>query len=64
MTHGRPSHIVDDEWTVETLTDVDFPENSADEDELDGSAEVEPGRLSFEWMISLSQILSEILRAL
>jgi len=55
---------VDDEWTVETLTDVDFPENSADEDELDGSAEVEPGRLSFEWMISLSQILSEILRAL
>lgn len=63
LTHGRPSHIVDDlDWSVETLTDEDFPENPDDEDQLEGSAEVEAGRLSFERLISLSQIVNEILR--
>ena len=63
LAHGRPSHILDDDWTVEQLTNADFPENSADEDDLEGSAEVESGRLSFKWMVSLSQILSDILSA-
>jgi hypothetical protein len=63
LMHGRPSHIVDDlDWLVEGLTDEDFPENLDDEDPLEGSAEVEAGRLSFERLISLSQIVNDILR--
>ncbi|KAI9893973.1 MAG: Fungal specific transcription factor [Vezdaea aestivalis] len=58
---GRPSHIVHWNWAVRSLTDEDFPENAADEDEEEGSTEVEKGRLMFREMIDLAQILSEII---
>lgn len=62
LIHGRPSHIHDElDWTVEALTDEDFPELPDDEDQQEGSGEVETGRFSFERQISLSQIVNESL---
>ncbi|KAL4862427.1 fungal-specific transcription factor domain-containing protein [Aspergillus spectabilis] len=64
LVHGRPSHIVDElDWTVEPLTEEDFPETAADENEEEGSSEIETGRLAFQMFILLSQIVNEILRA-
>jgi hypothetical protein len=63
LIHGRPSHIHDElDWTVESLSDKDFPEHPDDEDQQEGSGEVETGRLSFERQISLSQIVNDSLR--
>ena len=65
LVHGRPSHINDAaDWAVQPLTDRDFPENAADDDDREGSTEVEKGRSSFCNMVSLSQILSDILTLL
>ncbi|KAL2829322.1 fungal-specific transcription factor domain-containing protein [Aspergillus pseudoustus] len=64
LIHGRPSHIVDElDWTVEPLSEDDFPETPEDEDQEEGSGEIEAGRLSFQMLISLSEIVNEILRA-
>jgi hypothetical protein len=64
LIHGRPSHIVDElDWAVEPLTEDDFPETPDDEDHEEGSGEIEAGRLSFQMLISLSEIVNEILRA-
>jgi hypothetical protein len=64
LIHGRPSHIVDElDWAVDPLTQEDFPETSEDEDQEEGSGEIEAGQLSFHMLISLSQIVNEILRA-
>ncbi|KAL4899352.1 fungal-specific transcription factor domain-containing protein [Aspergillus multicolor] len=63
LIHGRPSHIVEElDWAVEPLTEDDFPETPTGEDQEDGSGEVEAGRLSFQMLISLSEIVNEILR--
>ncbi|KAI9731633.1 MAG: Fungal specific transcription factor [Claussenomyces sp. TS43310] len=62
LTHGRPSHIMDDDWDVGRLTDDDFPETSSDQNEVEGSAAVESGRIAFKKMIALSEIISSILR--
>lgn len=29
MCHGRPSHVIDDEWIAEKLGDDNFPEDPA-----------------------------------
>ncbi|KAL2867438.1 transcription factor domain-containing protein [Aspergillus lucknowensis] len=64
LIHGRPSHIVDElDWGVEPLADEDFPETADNEGLDEGSREIEAGRLSFQMLISLSQIVNEILRA-
>ncbi|KAL4868969.1 fungal-specific transcription factor domain-containing protein [Aspergillus spectabilis] len=64
LIHGRPSHIVDElDWAVDPLTAEDFPETSEDEDQEEGSGEIAAGQLSFHMLISLSQIVNEILRA-
>ena len=60
--HGRPSHISEDDWAVQTLTEKDFPENSRDDDEREGSTEVEKGRSIFCRMVSLTQILADVLQ--
>lgn len=62
LIHGRPSHIGEDDWPVERLTAEDFPETAADENNLEGSAEVDNGRLAFENVIRLSEITSQITR--
>jgi len=59
--HGRPSHITSADWDVKPLQEDDFPENAADEDNEDGSTEVEKGRILFCEMIKLTEILSLVL---
>ncbi|KAI9765124.1 MAG: Fungal specific transcription factor [Geoglossum simile] len=61
LTHGRPSHIVRSNWAVRPVVKEDFPENAADEDDEEGSTEVEKGMMLFSQMISLTEILSEVL---
>jgi hypothetical protein len=64
LVYGRPPHIGPNNWSVPTVTGSDFPESAADEDEEDGSTEVEKGRTLFSAMISLSQLLSDVLDSL
>jgi hypothetical protein len=61
LVHGRPSHITTADWAVTSLHEDDFPENAADEDNEDGSTEVEKGRTLFCEMIKLTEILSLVL---
>jgi hypothetical protein len=61
LVHGRPSHITTSDWEVKLLCKDDFPENADDEDDEDGSTEVEKGRTLFCEMIKLSGILAVIL---
>jgi hypothetical protein len=61
LVHGRPSHITYDDWLVKPVNESDFPERAADEDEEEGSTEVEKGRVLFSEMIKLTEILTTIL---
>lgn len=61
LTHGRPSLIHGEDWDVRPVELRDFPETADDDDEEEGSSEVEKGRLSFINMISLTEILADIL---
>lgn len=61
LVTGRPSLIHAADWTVCPLTDADFPERADDEDEEDGSAEVEQGRELCKEFATLSCLLSDIL---
>lgn len=61
LVHGRPSHIFPSEWAAKPLEDDDFPENATDEDNEDGSTEVEKGRTLFCEMIKLTSILAAVL---
>jgi hypothetical protein len=61
LIHGRPSHLTPEDWDAQVLEDDDFPENAADEDDEDGSTEVEKGRTLFCEMIKLTQVLALIL---
>ncbi|KAF2791928.1 hypothetical protein K505DRAFT_247821 [Melanomma pulvis-pyrius CBS 109.77] len=61
LVHGRPSHITTMDWAVTPLREDDFPENAADEDNEDGSTEVEKGRTLFCEMIKLTEILALVL---
>jgi hypothetical protein len=61
LVHGRPTHINPADWEVQCLIEDDFPENAADEDDEDGSTEVEKGRMIFCEMIKLTEILARIL---
>lgn len=61
LTQSRPSHIDKRNWIVKNVTSDDFPETAADESDQDGSAEVENGRRLFQEMISLSDIVHEVL---
>ena len=66
MCRGRPSHIVDDDWIPEDLSDEDLSDSvdvAEDEDKtIEGSTEVIAGGTAFKWMISLTHIVSEILQ--
>jgi hypothetical protein len=61
LVHGRPTHINPVDWEVQCLIEDDFPENATDEDDEDGSTEVEKGRTIFCEMIKLTEILARIL---
>jgi hypothetical protein len=64
LIYGRPPHISMTNWGVQPVVSSDFPENAADEDEEEGSTEVEKGRTLFSAMIALSKMLSEVLKNL
>lgn len=57
---GQPSLIHADDWAVTSLTDADFPEHVEDEEE--GSSEVQKGRLVFMHMVSLTMLMSDIIK--
>jgi hypothetical protein len=61
LIYGRPSNIRMDDWDVTPLELSDFPETAQDDDDEEGSAEVEKGRQTFVHMVALTQILAEIL---
>ena len=50
-----------DDWDVQPLDISDFPETFKDDDDEEGSAEIEKGRQTFVQMVSLTQIVAEIL---
>jgi hypothetical protein len=56
---GRPSLINSANWALLPVNNSDFPEKI--EDDQEGSSEVEKGRILFSYMISLSEILAELL---
>lgn len=62
--HGRPSHIHGASWYIPQLTLDDFPETAADEDDKEGSTEVEKGRLLFIHLTRLTVIMSDVLETL
>jgi hypothetical protein len=61
LIHGRPVLIHLEDWAVQPVEDIDFPETAEDDDEEEGSSEIEKGRLVFIKMISLTEILTDIL---
>ncbi|KFY48412.1 hypothetical protein V495_01347 [Pseudogymnoascus sp. VKM F-4514 (FW-929)] len=65
LIHGRPSHIFASNWAVRSLTWNDFPDDQSEDDNNereDGEVlEHERGRLLFTEMVSLSQLLAEVL---
>ena len=65
LCRGRPSHIVDNDWDTETLPDEgmsDSDDEGDGDDNIEGSTEVIAGGAAFEWLISLTHIVSEMLQ--
>jgi hypothetical protein len=58
--NGRPSHVSLSTWYCGTLSLSDFPETSADQDNQDGSTEVEKGRRLFIYLTELTLILADV----
>ena len=61
LTQGRPTLIHREDWSVRPVEGRDFPETAEDDDDEEGSSEIEKGRLIFINMISLTEILTDIL---
>ena len=61
LVYGRGSHIRPEDWDVQPLESSDFPETAKDDDNEEGSAEIEKGKQTFLHMVSLTQILAQIL---
>lgn len=61
LIHGRPSYIKRDNWEVPPVERKDFPETAKDDDDEEGSSEVEKGMLIFLHLITLMDILIDIL---
>jgi hypothetical protein len=61
LIYGRPSNIRNEDWEVRSLAISDFPETSEDDDDEDGSAEIGKGRQIFMNMVSLTEIVSDII---
>ncbi|KAE8386577.1 fungal-specific transcription factor domain-containing protein [Aspergillus alliaceus] len=60
LVHGRPSHIVSSNWTVQDLVEQDFAEAFPSSDSQDDDP-VGHGPLYFCHMVALTTILSDIL---
>ncbi|XMA07909.1 hypothetical protein WAI453_000700 [Rhynchosporium graminicola] len=62
LTHGRPLLIHSDDWSVRPVEARDFPETADDDDDEEGSSDIETGRLTFINMITLTEVLANVLR--
>ncbi|ETN42697.1 uncharacterized protein HMPREF1541_01855 [Cyphellophora europaea CBS 101466] len=58
--YGRPPHVSLKNWSARRVSLNDFPETAADQDNQDGSTEVEKGRRLFIHLAALTEILAEI----
>ncbi|KAG7810412.1 hypothetical protein KL921_002907 [Ogataea angusta] len=64
LVESRPSHIIEGKnWQVQMVASEDFPDKGDADQQKDGSADYENGEALFRQLITLSQILSEILDA-
>lgn len=61
LIHGRPSLIHREDWAVRPVETRDFPETAQDDDNEEGSSEIEKGRLTFVYLILLTDVLADIL---
>lgn len=61
---GRPRLISATNWSVQPLTHDDFSEDFTHENEQEGSSEVEKGKILFSYMVSLTEILAEVLESM
>ncbi|KAB8077560.1 fungal-specific transcription factor domain-containing protein [Aspergillus leporis] len=61
LVHGRPSHIVSSNWTVQDLVEQDFAEAFPSSDSHGEDDPVGHGPLYFCHMVALTTILSDIL---
>ena len=61
LIYGRPSHVRSSDWQMPRVSLADFPESAADEDDKEGSTEVEKGRLLFVHLTKLTQIMARAL---
>ena len=64
LIYGQPSHLARDNWEVKPLEPTDFPETAQDDDEEEGSSEIEVGKQIFLAMISLTDIVADVLDTL
>ncbi|KAH8882348.1 hypothetical protein GQ53DRAFT_461004 [Thozetella sp. PMI_491] len=64
LIHGRPSHIIFPSWNLPVIALDDFPESAADDDDKEGSTEVEKGRLLFIQLTKLTRVMAHALDAL
>ncbi|KAK0705754.1 fungal-specific transcription factor domain-containing protein [Apiosordaria backusii] len=64
LIHGRPSHILPSNWRLPAITLDDFPESAADDNDKEGSSEVEKGRLLFIHLTRLTMIMVQALESL
>ncbi|KAK4161736.1 fungal-specific transcription factor domain-containing protein [Cladorrhinum sp. PSN259] len=64
LIHGRPSHISPSHWKIPPVTIADFPESAADDDNREGSTDVEKGRLLFIHLTKLTHIMCLALETL
>lgn len=64
LIHGRPSHVISSNWQMPRVSLADFPESAADEDDKEGSTEVEKGRLLFIHLTKLTQVMAQALHLL
>jgi hypothetical protein len=58
---GRPSLINSANWALQPVSSSNFPEDARHENDQEGSSEVEQGRIIFCKMISLTEILADML---
>lgn len=63
-TMGRPRRLTDSNWGVKSIGEADFPDGDIDENGDDQAVDVSNGRNVFLFMISLSQMLAEVLETL
>lgn len=66
LIYGRPLHFApgSPDWMVREMSRSDFPENHTDEDDEEGSTEVETGCVLFCAMANLTCVLARILHNL